>query len=120
MGFQINDQMDTEGVTTSATVTDVDGDRVTVRFTTESGRRVTSEFTWWPSEVPGVNDEIDITYDPRNPAYVIQAGSNEDQLLATAFALAALFALAVAVGAGVGAVIVHNARGKAARSNSFY
>jgi hypothetical protein len=109
-GFWVDDQMDTEGLTSSATVVGVDGDSITVRFTTEDDRRVITEFSWWWGERPAVDDRLDITNDPDNPSYVIAAGSSEDQLLATAFAVVATVALAVAVGTAVGGVLIHRAR----------
>ena len=112
--------MDNNGVKTSATVTKVDDINVTVEFTTEDNYPATAEFTWWPDEYPAVDDQIEITYDPDDPFYAIQAGSDEDQVMATVFAVAALCALGAAVGAGVGAVLIHRARGKAARFNGFY
>lgn len=119
MGFWIDHHLDNNGVTTSAIVTDVDGSTVTVEFTTEDDR-VTDDFTWWPDEYPTVGDQIEITYDPDDPSYVIQAGSNEDQLFATGFAVATVLALGAGVAAGVGAVFVHRARTKAARADGFY
>ncbi len=112
--------MDTNGVTTSANVTAVDGDNVTVLFITEDQRLVTSAFTWWPAERPAAGDRIEITYDPDDPSYVIKAGSNEDHFLATAIGLIALFLLAVAVGGCAAAIFIHRARGKAMRRTGFY
>ena len=120
MGFWIDHHLDNNGVTTSATVVDVSDNTVTVRFSTEDNRRITTEFTWMPEDFPAVDDEIEITYDPDDPFYVIPAGSNEDQFLATVFAVIAAGALAVAIGASVGAVLVHRARGKADRSSGHY
>jgi hypothetical protein len=121
-GFWSDNHLDNEGVTTSATVTKVDDSTstITVEFTTEDNSRVTTELTLWPDESPAVDDQIDITYDPYDPSYAIRAGSNEDQLLATGFGFVALFGLAVAVAAGVGAVLIHRARGKASRFHGYY
>jgi hypothetical protein len=120
LGFSLDHNLDNNGVTTTATVTEVDDVDVAVEFTTEDNYRATAEFTWWPTEFPAVDDQIEITYDRDDPSYAIQAGSNEDQIMATGFAVAALFALGIAVGASVGAVLVHRARGKAVRSTGFY
>jgi hypothetical protein len=120
MGFWVDNNLDDTGVTTSATVVDVSDNTVTVRFSTEDNRRITTEFTWMPYDFPAVDDEIDITYDPENPFYVIPAGSNEDQVLATVFAVIAAGALAVAIGASIGAVLIHSARGKAERASGYY
>jgi hypothetical protein len=121
VGFAIDNHLDNNGVTTSATVTEVGDGSVTVEFTTEEDRPVTADFIWWPEgEFPAVDDQIEITYDPDDPFYVIQAGSDEDQIMATGFAVAACCALVVAVGASVGAVLIHRARGKAARTAGFY
>jgi uncharacterized protein DUF3592 len=118
-GFWLDNRLDNHGVTTSATVTEVDGSTVTVEFTTEDNYRATADFTWWPDEYPAIDDQIQITYDPDDPSYVTQAGSDEDQLMATGFAVAALGALSVAGAAGVGAVLIHHARGRAARFNGY-
>jgi hypothetical protein len=120
IGFWVDNQLDNNGVTTTATVTDVDDSTVTVEFMTEDNSRATADFTWFPDEYPAVDDQIEITYDRENPSYAIQAGSNEDQVMATVFAVLALFALGIAVSASVGAVLVHRVRGKAARSAGFY
>lgn len=119
MGFWIDNHLDNNGVTTTATVTDVGDVNITVEFTTEDSL-VTDDFTWWPDEYPAVGDQIEITYDPDDPSYVIQAGSNEDQLFAMGFAGATVLALGTGVAAGVGAVFVHRARAKAVRSDGFY
>jgi hypothetical protein len=114
-GFVIDNHMDRNGVTTSATVVDVAGNDVTVEFTTRDGERITAEFTWWPEDYPSVRDKVDITYDPDDPTYVIAAGSDEDQILATVIAAIAGVALLFGLGAIVGAVFVHRARRKAAQ-----
>jgi hypothetical protein len=119
-GFLIDNHMDNNGVTTSATVTDVEGSTITVEFATEDNDRATADFTWWPEEYPAVDDQVEITYDPDDPSYVIQAGSNEDQIIATVFAVAAVLGLGVAVGASIGALLVHRARNKAARAYGLY
>jgi hypothetical protein len=110
LGFSIDKRMDTDGVTTAATVTDVKGDRVTVRFETEDERKVTSTFTWFPERKPTEGQRVDITYDRNDPSYVVAAGSGEDQAFATVFAAIAAYALAVSVGSGVGAVLIARAR----------
>lgn len=110
LGFSIDHHMETRGVTTSATVTDVADDRVSVEFTTADERWISTAFTWWPTERPTAGDRIDITYDSEDPYYVVKAGSPEDQVMATVFAVLALYALAVTVGAFVGAVLIHRAR----------
>ncbi|HJT91195.1 MAG TPA: DUF3592 domain-containing protein [Mycobacterium sp.] len=119
IGFSLDNHLDNNGVTTSAIVTDVDGSTVTVEFSTEDDDRVTDDFIWWPDEYPTVGDRIKITYDPDDTSYVIQAGSNEDQLIARGFAVAAVLALGTGVAAGAGAGFVHRARTKAARSDGF-
>ncbi|HEX2285357.1 MAG TPA: DUF3592 domain-containing protein, partial [Mycobacterium sp.] len=119
-GFSLDNHLDNNGVTTTATVTDVADSSVTVDFTTEDKDRVSAEFIWWPEVYPAVGDRIEITYDPDDPSYVIQAGSNEDQIMATVLAAVASLALCAAVGASIGAVLVHRARAKAARSYGFY
>jgi hypothetical protein len=120
VGFVIDNHLDNSGVTTNATVTDVDGGTVTVEFTTEDNHRITADFTWFPEEYPAVDDRIEITYDPDDPYYVIRAGSDEDQVLAMAFAAAAFCTLGVTAGASVGAVLIHRARAKAARATGYY
>jgi hypothetical protein len=55
-----------------------------------------------------------------DPSCVIQAGSHEDRLLATAFAVGAGLCLTVAAGTSIRAVFVHRDRSKAARSDGFY
>ena len=121
-GFMIDNHMDNNGVTTTATVTDVDaGGDIAVEFWTEDDYPANARFTWWSDQYPAVDEQIEITYDPDDPSYVIQAGSDEDQVMATGFAVAAGLALVVAAGTGVGAVFVHRARAKAAaRSGGFY
>jgi hypothetical protein len=71
-GFWIDNHLDNNGVTTSATVTDVDGSTVTVEFTTEDYHQTSADFIWWPDEYPAVDDQIEITYDPDDPSYVIR------------------------------------------------
>jgi hypothetical protein len=119
-GFAIDNHMDNEGVTTSATVKKVRDDVATLEFLTEDGQRTTAELMLWAGEFAAVDDEIEITYDPDDPSYVVKAGSNEDHWVAMGFGFAALFGLAVAVSAGVGAVLIHRARGKAARSTGYH
>jgi hypothetical protein len=115
-GFWFDNQMDTHGVTTTATVTDVNlfADTYTVQFTTEDDRLVTAEIIW-PSETPAVGDQVEITYAAEDPTYATEAGSPEDLIMGAVFSLAAAFALAAAVGAVIGAVLVHRARGRARR-----
>jgi len=115
-GFWADNQMDTHGVTTTATVTDVNriADTYTVEFTTEDNRTVTAEIMW-PSVTPTVGDQVEITYDAEDPTYATEVGSPEDMIMAAVFGLAAAFALAAAVGAVIGAVLVHRARGRARR-----
>ena len=119
-GFMIDNHMDHNGVTTTATVTDVDGSDIAVEFWTEDDYPVSARFTWWPDQYPAVDEQIEITYDPDDPSYAIQAGSDEDRVLATSFAVAAGLCLTVAAGTSIGAVFVHRARSKAARSGGFY
>ncbi len=117
LGFTIDHHLDNNGVTTTATVTDVGDVNITVEFRTEDNQPATAEFTWWPEVYPEVDDRIEITYDPDDPSYAIQAGSDEDQIMGTVFAVAALLAFVAGAGASIGAVFVHRARGKAARSS---
>jgi hypothetical protein len=119
VGFTIDNHMANNGVTTTATVTEVNDGNVSVDYTTESDVPASAEFTWWPDEYPAVDDEIEITYDPDNLSYAVRAGSNEDQLVATGLAVGAGALLVVAVGTGVGALLIHRARAKAARSAGF-
>ena len=119
-GLSIDRHMDNNGITTTATVTDVDDTYVTVEFTTEDNESAVAEFVWWPDVFPAVNDEIEITYDPDDPSYATQAGSKEDQILGTVLAVATVASLAAAAGAGVGAMFVHRARRKAAQSSGSY
>ena len=81
---------------------------------------MSGRFTWWPDQYPAVDEQIKITDDPDDPSYAIQAGSDEDRVLATSFAVAAGLCLTVAAGTSIGAVFVHRARSKAARSGGFY
>lgn len=115
-GFWITHHMATEGVTTTAVVTEVHLDDVTLDFTTESGRQVTVETLWMPSDVPAVDDEVTITYDPDDVTYVVPEGSNEDRIMAIGFLVAACVGLLVAVGTAIGAIFVHRARSRNARA----
>ena len=120
LGFSLDNQLDNNGVTTTATVTEVGDVNITVEFRTEDHQRATAEFTWWPEVYPEVDDRIEITYDRDDPSYAIAAGSDEDQIMATVFAVAAVPAFVAGAGASIGAVLVHRARGKAARSPGYY
>jgi hypothetical protein len=119
-GFWSNSYLDEYGVTTTATVTDVQlfTDNVTVEFITEDGSPTTAEFVWFASDVPAVGDQIDITYDPDDPSYATEAGSDSDAVMGVVYVVAAVFALAVMVGAVIGAVLVHRRRGKAKRQSA--
>ncbi len=119
LGFSIDHHLDNNGVTTTATVTDVGDVNITVEFRTEDHQPATAEFTWWPEVYPEVDDRIEITYDPDDPSYAIAAGSDEDQIMGTVFAAAAVLAFVAGAGAGIGAVFVHRARGNAARSPGY-
>ncbi len=119
-GFSIDHHLDNNGVTTT---------RPSPRWATSTSpsssgpkttSRLTTEFTWWPEEYPEVDDRIEITYDRDDPSYAIAAGSDEDQIMATVFAVAAVLAFVAGAGAIIGAVLVHRARGKAARSPGYY
>jgi uncharacterized protein DUF3592 len=119
-GFFSNSYLDSYGVTTTATVTHVQPftDTVTVEFTTDDGASATAEFVWMTSDVPGVGEEIQITYDPDDPTYVTEAGSDSDVLMGVIYVVGAVIALAVMVGACIGAVLVHRKRGKAKRQRA--
>jgi hypothetical protein len=121
-GFYSNSYLDSYGVTTTATVTDLERftDSVTVEFTTEDGAPATAEFVWMDSAVPAVGEEIQITYDPADPSYVTEAGSDSDVAMGVVYVVGALFALAVMVGAIIGAVLVHRRRGKAKRRRAMW
>jgi hypothetical protein len=116
-GFWSNSYLDDYGVTTTATVTDLQvfTDTVTVEFTTDDGAPATAEIVWFASDVPAVGDEIEITYDPDDPSYATEAGSDSDAVMGIVYVVGAVFALALAVGAVIGAVLVHRARGRARR-----
>jgi hypothetical protein len=115
-GLWSDNQMDTYGVTTTATVIEVNrfADTYTVEFTTEDNQTATATIIW-PSHTPAVGDQVDVTYDSQDPSYATEAGSPEDMIMAGAYGFFALVALAVAAGAVIGAVLVHRARGKAQR-----
>jgi hypothetical protein len=116
-GFYSNNYLDAYGVTTTATVTDrqLFTDTVTVEFTTDEGAPARAEFVWVAGDVPAVGEEIQITYDPGDPTYATEAGSDSDVAMGVVYVVGALFALAVMVGAIVGAVLVHRRRGKVKR-----
>jgi len=118
-GFTSNSYFDSYGVTTTATVTDLQvfTDTATVEFTTEDGTPATAEIVWL-TDPPAVGDEVEITYDPYDPSWAIEAGSDSDAVMGFVFAAFAAAALAVALGAVVGAILVHRARGKARRRNA--
>lgn len=114
MGFLHDARLASHGVTTTATVTDCDGTEVMVDFTTRDGERVSADYISWPNQVsPAIGDVVEITYDSTDPVYIVAAGSVEDRLLGIAFAGAAVVALSVGTAAGVGAMLVHQARGRA-------
>ena len=115
-GFWISHHMATEGVTTTAVVTEVDRDDVTLDFTTEGGRTVTAELLWMPFDVPDVDDEVRITYDPDDVTYVVPEGSDEDRILAIVFLVIASVGFLIAVGTAIGAAFVHRARSRNAKA----
>lgn len=119
-GFYSNSHLDSYGVTTTATVTDLQRftDSVTVEFTTADGAPATAEFVWVAGDVPAVGEEIQITYDPADPTYATEAGSDSDVAMGVVYVVVMLIALAVVVGAVVGAVLVHRRRGKAKRQRA--
>lgn len=115
--FWLSHHMATEGVTTTAVVTEVDrDDDVTLDFTTESGRQVTAEVLWMPSDVPAVDDEVMITYDPDDLTYVLPEGSDEDRIMAIGFLVVACVGLLISVGTAIGAILVHRARSRNAKA----
>jgi hypothetical protein len=118
-GFYYNNYLDSYGVTTTATVTDVQHftDTVAVEFTTDDGTPATAEIVWL-TDVPAVGDEVEITYDPSDPSSATEAGSDSDAVMGVIYVVGAIFALAVMVGAVVGAVLVHRKRGKAKRQRA--
>jgi hypothetical protein len=115
-GLITANQLADNGVTTTATVTKVNTmtDTVTVEFTTEEYLYAT-DIVSFSSVIAAVGDEIDITYDPDDPYYAIEAGSDEDFILAGVLAFCGMLGLAFAVGATIGAILVHRARGDARR-----
>ena len=119
-GFTSNDYLDEYGETTTATVTDVEvfTDTVTVEFTTDDGEPATAEIIWFTSDVPDVGDDIQITYDPYDPSYATEAGSDSDAMMGVIYVVAAVMAFATVVGAVIGAVLVHRRRGKAKRQRT--
>lgn len=116
LGFWMDDQLDANGVTTTAEVTDVNrfADTYTVEFTTADDRVIVAE-VMFPSSTPAVGDQVEITYHSEDPHHVVEAGSPEDIIMGVIYSFAAVIALAVAVGAVIGAVLVHRARGRAQR-----
>lgn len=121
-GFYSNSYLDSHGVTTTATVTDVQRftDSVTVEFTTAEGAPARAEFVWVAGSVPAVGEEIQITYDPGDPTYATEAGSDSDVAMGVVYVVGTLIALAVTVGAVIGAVLVHRRRGKAKRQRAMW
>ncbi|MFI5506413.1 DUF3592 domain-containing protein [Mycobacterium sp. NPDC051804] len=119
-GYYSNSYLDSYGVTTTATVTDVQRftDTVTVEFTSDYGTPVEADIVWFVGDVPAVGDEVDITYDPSDPSYATEAGSDSDIVMAIIFIVGAVLGLAVTVGAIIGAVIIHRRRGKATRQSA--
>jgi hypothetical protein len=115
-GYWSNSYLDSYGVTTTATVTDVEvfTDTVTVEFTSDGGAPVRAEIVWFAGNVPDVGDEVEITYDPSDPSYATEAGSDSDVIMAVVFIVGAVLGLAVMAGAIIGAVVIHRRRGKAA------
>ena len=112
-GFWISHHMATEGVTTTAVVNKVErDDDITLTFTTDAGDTVTAEVYWMPFDVPSVDDEVAITYDPDDLTYVLPEGSAEDLVMAIVFAVAGGVGLLVSVGTAVGAILVHRARSR--------
>lgn len=115
--FWIDHHMATDGVTTTAQVTDVGGlDEVTLDFTTTSGQEVTADVIWMPSDVPVAGDEVRITYDPDDVTYVVPEGSSEDRMMAIGFLVAACVGLLVSIGTTIGAILVHRARSRNAKA----
>lgn len=113
----ITHHMSTEGVTTTGVVTAVSRyDDVTLDFTTENGQRVTAEVVWWSSDVPAVDDEIAIVYDPDDVTYVLPEGSDEDRIMAVGFSVATGVGLVVSIGTAIGATMVHRARSRNAKA----
>ncbi len=93
-------------------------DTVTVEYTTDEGEPATAEIVWFTSDVPDVGDDIEITYDPYDPSYATEAGSDSDAMMGVIYVVAAVLAFATLVGAVIGAVIVHRKRGKAKRQRT--
>ena len=83
-GFFSNSYLDSYGVTTTATVTNVQvfTDTVTVEFTTDDGTPARAEIEWFAvGNVPAVGDEVEITYDPDDPWHATEAGSDSDAIM---------------------------------------
>ncbi|MDG5482516.1 DUF3592 domain-containing protein [Mycolicibacterium gadium] len=115
-GFWSNSYLDSYGVTTTATVTDVERftDTVTVEFTSDGGTPSSAEIVWFTGDVPEVGDEVEITYDPSDPSYASEASGDPDAVMGAVFVVGAGLGLVVMVGAVVGAVLIHRRRGRAA------
>jgi hypothetical protein len=78
-----------------------------------------AEIVWFAAgNVPAVGDEVEITYDPDDPWHATEAGSDSDAIMGAILVAAAVFSLAVVVGASVGAILVHRRRGKAKRQSA--
>jgi hypothetical protein len=121
-GFYSNSYLDSYGVTTTASVTDLERftDTITVEFTTDNGAPARAEIVWVAGDVPAVGEEIQITYDPADPTYATEAGSDSDVAMGVVYVVGALVGLAVMVGAIIGAVLVHRRRGKAKRQRAMW
>ena len=102
--------LDEQGLSTPATVLDVDATAVTVEFANYRGSRSVAEVRWWPPDYPAVDDRIEITYDPWDPRDAVRSGSPQYQLFAVLFTAGAAYALSVAIGSTAGALLVHRAR----------
>jgi hypothetical protein len=112
-GFWTSHHMATEGVTTTAIVSEVDSDGdITLVYTTDTGEAVTAEYVWMSFDVPAVDDELEITYDPDDPSYVVPEGSDEDRVMAIIFAAIAGVGLLISVGTTIGAILIHRARSR--------
>lgn len=114
--FWVNHRLATDGVTTTALVTEVDGDDVTLKFITDIGQPVTTEILWMPSDVPAADDTVKVTYDPDDVNTVVPEGSDEDRVMALILTAVAGVALLVSVGTATGAIFVHRARSRNAKA----
>lgn len=108
-GFYTDHHMREHGITTTATVVEVDGDDVTVHYTTQTGSSVQTEIFYW-SDVPAEDATVDVVYDPDDPSYAISKDSNEDRVIAIVLAVIAGVAVLVALGTAIGAIVVHRTR----------